>query len=286
MTGWCPSSIDELLTSRIVIVAPHMDDEVLACGGLMLMHKDKSRLHCIFATDGARSPSPLLPWQGKAPKNLPEIRAREANEVLNLIGLSSDNRAMFGLPDGQLVRHGRRFRALLEKRLDELNPDCILVPFRYDLHSDHVAVHRTVRNLWNEGRIRATVFEYIVYFRWRLIKSGDIRTLIRPDRLFVLNTSNVRSQKREALLRYTSQTSRLYDWQESPILTPESIDTRCRDPETFLLSEPGEPLVSCFSRSRSRALLAHYVERLGKRKKDQVVASAKWAASRLARSES
>jgi hypothetical protein len=43
-------------SGRLVVVAPHMDDESLGCGLLLATHADKSQAHVVFVTDGAQSP--------------------------------------------------------------------------------------------------------------------------------------------------------------------------------------------------------------------------------------
>jgi hypothetical protein len=39
------------LTGKIAIVAPHMDDEALACGGLIAKLPHKDYVHIIYATE-------------------------------------------------------------------------------------------------------------------------------------------------------------------------------------------------------------------------------------------
>jgi hypothetical protein len=48
----------------VVITVPHMDDEVLACGGAIVSLPDKDGMHLIYATDESKSPVPLFPWSG------------------------------------------------------------------------------------------------------------------------------------------------------------------------------------------------------------------------------
>jgi len=270
-------TVDKLLSGSLLVIAPHMDDEVVGCGGLMLLHEDKRRLHCIYASDGKKSPTALLPWQNETDSDLAQIRKCESREALAEIGVSPENSTLLNLPDGGLSRARGELERRLENEISRIDPNFILVPFRYDLHSDHVAVHRTIRNLKRSGRIRGTVLEYFIYFRWRLIKGRDIRLRIPKGNLLHVDISSVSAAKRNALSRYRSQTSILYAWQETPILTEERVQQRCREPECFLVADPAEPLLSCFSSSKYWFLFAHYVERLGKRRKDQVLAFFKWA---------
>jgi LmbE family N-acetylglucosaminyl deacetylase len=269
-------TVDKLLSGSLLVIAPHMDDEILGCGGLMLLHEDKRRLHCIYASDGTKSPAPLLPWQGAPDKDIAQIRERESGEALAEIGVPPENAILLGLPDGGLSRASGELRSRLEQDINRIRPDFIFVPFRYDLHADHVAVHRAVRALKRDDRISGTVLEYFIYFRWRLVRGGDVRVRIPKARLMKVDITSVSSRKRRALSMYRSQTSIMYSWQESPILTDISIRQRCREPEYFLFSDAAEPLLACFSANRAWLLFAHFVERLGKRKKDQLVAFCKW----------
>ena len=45
----------------VLVVAPHMDDEALACGGLLAQLPDPTRIHVVYATDGTQSPAPVVP---------------------------------------------------------------------------------------------------------------------------------------------------------------------------------------------------------------------------------
>lgn len=276
-------TVDKLLSSRLLVIAPHMDDEILGCGGLMLLHEDKNRLHCIYATDGGKSPVPLLPWQRESDIDLAQIRERESREALAEIGLPLDNAISMGLPDGGLSRAGGELAHRLEQETRRIRPDFILVPFRYDLHSDHVAVQRAIRDLKRAGRIDGIILEYFIYVRWRLIGGRDIRRRIPKRMMLEIDISSVSSAKRSALCRYRSQTSILYSWQEGPILTEERVQQRCFEPECFLVADSSKPLLACFSGKRHALLISHYAERFGKRRKDQMVALLKWAWRPLAR---
>ncbi len=276
------AAVDALLSARVLIISPHMDDEILGCGGVMSLHTDKNLLHCVFATDGAKSPLPLLPWQGRPEPELPKIREREARDALGRIGLPENNLTFLGFSDGRLAWKHRELMRRLEREIARIRPTFILVPFRYDRHPDHIAVHRAVRKLVRQGRITAQVLEYFVYIHWRLIPGRDIRNMVSTSRLVKIDIAAVAEQKRNALGRYRSQTSIMYPWQESPILTEESIRWRFSEPECFLVFEPEETLLACFRAKRYRILCAHYLERFGKRRKDQLLALVRWPLRRSA----
>ena len=269
-------SPDDLLSKRLLIVAPHMDDEVLGCGGIMHMHTDKTQIYCLYATDGARSPAPLLPWTGSIDPDITERRRHEALEVMGELGIPRENSIFLDFPDGKLMKNALLFKARLAEQVARIDPAVILVPFRYDLHPDHVAVHRGTRDAVLELAGSTILLEYFIYYRWRLIESKDVRQLISASRLLNIDISAVADKKSATIYLYASQTGILSDWQEQPILTARSISERCNEPECFLYSDPREPLSAIFAGNRLRIIAAHYIERIGKRRKDQLLALLSW----------
>jgi LmbE family N-acetylglucosaminyl deacetylase len=265
-----------LLSGRVLIVAPHMDDEVLGCGGSILMHKDKTQVYCTYVTDGARSPAPLLPWTGSIDPNIKDIRRNEAYEVMREVGIPKQNLQFLDFPDGKLKHNLVDLKSRLSEQISRIEPDIVLAPFRYDLHPDHVALTRCVRSIILTGAFDCTLLEYFIYFRWRLIASGDIRQMIDESNLLTVDTRSVADRKSSIIRLYRSQTDVLGDWQENPILTAQSISQRCREPETFLHANLGQSQSSIFTNKKFRILVAHYIERIGKRPKDQVFAFIKW----------
>jgi LmbE family N-acetylglucosaminyl deacetylase len=49
---------NEIFKGVILIVAPHMDDEVLECGDTIAQLPQKEQIHVIYAADGMESPTP------------------------------------------------------------------------------------------------------------------------------------------------------------------------------------------------------------------------------------
>lgn len=271
---------DKLLTARCLVLAPHMDDEALACGGTMLLHRRKSDVHCLFATDGTGSPAPLLPWQGKADAGLAQRRREEALAAAAVIGIPSANLQFLDLPDGRLAHCRPALEAGLAQAIARLNPEFVFAPFRYDVHPDHVALNRATRVVLRGRPAAPMMLEYFVYNRLRFVPGGDVRQALDQDALLSVDTAPVAAAKRMALDSYRSQTDLLHAWQERPILTPESLRQRCAEPECFLRTDPNAPLSEGFLRDRQRVRLACLAMRFGKRPKDRAVAFMHWALGR------
>jgi LmbE family N-acetylglucosaminyl deacetylase len=219
----------------IVIVAPHMDDEALACGGLIAKLPDKNCIHLIYTTDGMKSPAPIMSGDEITP-DLGEVRIQESTQAMKLLGVPEQNLHFLRLPEAELKDHLSALQKSLSELLEQLDPQHIFAPFRYDRHLDHLAVNHAVVSTLNNGTVKAQLIEYFVYYRWRLLPKRDIRKYIRPQYLFQLDISDVSALKRQSLDCFTSQTTMYYPWQTRPILTPTLLDEECANPEYFLMN--------------------------------------------------
>jgi LmbE family N-acetylglucosaminyl deacetylase len=116
---------------RILVVAPHPDDEAIGCVGAMLMHVRAGDYVCAaVATDGRQS---------KAFANADDMarqRRREFEEAaLHLQVHRSD---WLGLPEGNWS--AASLSDLLSKLLAEIKPDIVYAPSRIDFHPEHLKV--------------------------------------------------------------------------------------------------------------------------------------------------
>jgi LmbE family N-acetylglucosaminyl deacetylase len=247
---------------RIVLVVPHMDDEALACGGLLARLPCKERIQLIYATDGVRSPAPILPSRDKVSHDLGEIRVSESIAAMRVLGVPRDNLHFIRLPEANLTQ----FRPALEKELGRLlkamQPDFVFVPFRYDRHPDHLVINHIVMQWHKLGRITAQLIEYFVYHRWRMLPGRDLRDYIEPRHLLQLDITPVAAHKRAALDCFRSQVTRMYAWQTRPILTPALLDEECRHPEIFLKHEAGAQGPAVFANSVAWIRLVHRLEQI------------------------
>ena len=257
---------------KLVLVAPHMDDDVLACGGTIAQLPQKERIHVVYATDGMASPAPVLPWRDSISPDLGAERMREARTALAVLGIPDENIHFLGLPEGQLKSHVKTLSASLSRLIVQLGPDHILTPFRYDRHADHLALNQVVIAAYQECMYQAELTEYFVYYRWRLLPTGDIRRYIHPQHLFAVNIEAVSAQKRTALDCFKSQTTRFYAWQHRPNLTNSLLDEVSRMPELFLKYNPSFLGTAIFTGAVPWIRLVHRSEPYLKRRKDAVIA--------------
>jgi len=127
-----PFEPQDLRGERLLVLAPHPDDEVIGCGGLLALHLREGRpVHVVVATDGAQA--------GDASQRESESRA-----ALALLGDATIEFLRF--LDRELANAGeldQRLAAILR----EWKPDLIAVPSPLEIHPDHIALARAFCDL-------------------------------------------------------------------------------------------------------------------------------------------
>jgi LmbE family N-acetylglucosaminyl deacetylase len=254
----------------VVIAAPHMDDEVLACGGTIARLPDKEQIHCVYATDGSKSPVPILRWLGSTVSDLVDIRMREAKRAMAILGVPEKNLHFLQFPDGRLHQYMPELIESLGDLLRRLHPRRVLMPFRYDRHPDHLALNRGVMGAAKGLSTRLELFEYFVYYRWFLLPRNDVRKFIRPEQLLMVDIRMHAGQKRQALECYESQTTLFSPWQDRPIIPEQRLSEVSRSPEWFLRYDPLFPLSKVFTQAAPWIRLVHWLEPVLKEQKERL----------------
>lgn len=141
---------------RIVIIAPHPDDESIATGGLIQAAQAVgAAVRVIVLTDGDANVWPQR-WIEKRWRIDAAARARwgtrrraEAREAMRVLGLDNDSEQFFGLPDlgltDLLMRADAAVLSGLRASIAAFAPNWIVLPSMADLHPDHSAANVLVR---------------------------------------------------------------------------------------------------------------------------------------------
>ena len=231
--------VQTLATGTTLIFAPHMDDAVLGCGGTIAQLPSKANVHVVYATDGTRSPVPDSLRNAKPSPQLRTIRSQEAIAALTSLEIPRKNIHFLDFPDGELNQHKNRFHQAVTDLLQQIQPTHVLIPFRYDCHTDHTAVSNIVTKAIEVTKATQTfnsiqIFEYFIYYRLQLLPKKDIRKYIRSEHLISVDIQQQATEKRNALNAFKTQTTKFYDWQQRPLLSAGLLSDVCNTPELFL----------------------------------------------------
>jgi LmbE family N-acetylglucosaminyl deacetylase len=128
-------------SGKITVLAPHMDDEVLGCGGTIARHVQAGAdVSVIFLTDGRYGggghAALTEPERGRRQRELVDIRKEEARRAGEILGVKSIT--FLDAEDGRLRADSlvpQRLRAILERE----RPHLVYLPFFLENHVDHCA---------------------------------------------------------------------------------------------------------------------------------------------------
>lgn len=188
---------------RTLVLAPHMDDEVLGCGGTLRRHLlAGARVTVVYMTDGRRG-NPDLYHQGLTKKAIAEAEAAlvvqrkgEAMRAAKILGIQEQ--IFLDYPDGQLETSPKLVERL-RRILQEERPMVIYLPSVMDFHRDHWATNRV---------FYAAAQDLFSLKDWTPICRGyEVWALLQVNR--VVDIGDVVEIKREALEQFQSQNARI-----------------------------------------------------------------------------
>jgi LmbE family N-acetylglucosaminyl deacetylase len=202
--------IHTIKRQRVLIVAPHPDDETLGCGGaISLLCRQGYDVNVLIISDGTGShpnsrkyPAPVLRW----------IRSQETRTALAILGVNRSAITFLHLKDGAIPTvTAPKFHAakvLCRNYLQATAPDTIFVPWRLDPHPDHRATWQLIQAAILSLGIMPQTIEYPIW-DWDLPQQITVDlSQITGWRLDILS---VLKQKIQAIESYRSQLGQLID---------------------------------------------------------------------------
>ena len=160
---------------RVLVVAPHPDDESLGCGGTIAeLTAGGAQVWIAVVTDG-RASHPGHP--NHSPGQIAAMRRLEMGEAARHLGVETGHLHFLDYEDGTLARLPTKARGRLvndlERLIRSLDPDTILTPCRRDGSSEHDRATECVSEALGRSDRRTRLLEYPIWARWQ------VRPLIR-----------------------------------------------------------------------------------------------------------
>lgn len=182
-----PQEINDLDFNRIMVFAPHQDDEAIGCGGLLLK-ANKSIKRVVFLTKGEQA-KPRL-----SQKELYEKRRIEGELSCKVLGAEP---VFFDAPNSAEMM-GDEYADRMSKLVDEFQPNLILVPW----FLDKPVKHRYASILINKGLAACSLSPSVPVWQYQ------VHNLL-PCNL-VLDIGSVIERKIEAICKYESQVGEIH----------------------------------------------------------------------------
>jgi LmbE family N-acetylglucosaminyl deacetylase/glycosyltransferase involved in cell wall biosynthesis len=193
-----PYTTSDLRGERLLVLAPHPDDEVIGCGGLVALHvREKRTVKVVIASDGSAAENAT-----EHDDDYRRLREDESRNGLKALGLETDP-VFLGFADRELASRRSDLRRALRTLLLEEQPDLILAPSPVEVHPDHVALSRALYDVVHEDdELRGILAVTTVGFY-------EVSQPIQPNALVDITT--VAELKQDAVSKHASQ-QRLRDY--------------------------------------------------------------------------
>lgn len=205
---------------RIMVVAPHPDDEVIAAGGLISRAVRMGiSVEIVIVTSGEtypRAAEHLTNHKKLTPEDFYElgmIRQRESTNALSYLGIPVQNIVFLGFADTSLkflldeywdkpcniggigttycpynssvynpgvVYTGKNLYRSMQTVIKSFRPTHIIYPHEKDTHDDHKATNRLIDQIVTRNHIQAVLLNYLVHYPQWPFPTGLYQDLDMP----------------------------------------------------------------------------------------------------------
>ena len=171
----------QLRGERLLVLAPHPDDEVIGCGGLVAQHlREKRVVRIVVATDGSQG-GPTETREQESRRGLARLGNGGELDFLRFTDRSFGSEAI----------------PRLREAIADFRPDLILVPSPIEIHPDHLALARVFCDLVQSDD---TLFADLATARVAFYEVGQP---LRPNA--IVDITEVAETKYAAIAEHASQ---------------------------------------------------------------------------------
>ena len=185
---------------RLLVIAPHADDEVLGCGGLISRVKqDGGKVFVLIFNVGSIAT--------KNGKKLTQTWKKETNDSMKILNVD-DYDTIYDTSEDNRYLDAKPLHSLIEKietdskvSLKKIKPTIVAIPTLYSHHQDHVCVHNAciaaLRPLSKPNANTVISYEAPEHSRW------STNGVFVPN--FFVNIDKFLTNKINAFYKYKSQ---------------------------------------------------------------------------------
>jgi LmbE family N-acetylglucosaminyl deacetylase len=179
ITHRMPIKLKKISKQKVLLIAPHTDDEVVAVGGCLSLHQNVgSEVMVAYVTSNSNAPQESISYK----------RMLEAKKVAEYLGFDYK---FLEYPDGKVSLHEKELGQDITDLINKFRPEAFYCPFPSDHHRDHQAVSSACNIALNNLSFK---FEICAYEIW---------STMWPN--YAVDISRVIEQKRKAINLYESQ---------------------------------------------------------------------------------
>ena len=211
---------------RVCIFAPHPDDEIIGCGGLLQqLTANGNPIVLIHVTNGTQShPNSTIYTQEK----LNTIRPQESMQALEILGVAHQvTTVALNLADGEVFAQQEQFHQKLSTIIQADN--ILITTFMRDGHPDHEATGQVVASF---AKQHLACYQVLIW-AWHWAKPADNRIPWHCAMRVDLTTEQLQ-RKIEAITCFESQITIDDSTGNPPILSAQAIARISQPWEVYL----------------------------------------------------
>ena len=165
--SWEPQALTIPVGKKIVLIAPHADDESIGAGGFLWAHRNISELHIVLLTQGDKGGN----LDGCSSENkdyrmqLAQKRHNEFMRTAEMIGAVTYH---FNYAEEEIpctIEAAQRIREVMQK----VKPDLVLIPWLFDNLPDHRRAN--ILYAWGCADLELMVLAYEI---WTMLDANAI----------------------------------------------------------------------------------------------------------------
>lgn len=185
------------MIKKILILAPHADDEILGCGGFISKYSKKNfQINVLILTDASKGAPEIFSTQ-----KIKKIRneAKNANNYIGTKKLFFENLPALNLNNYPMYKISN----IISKYIKKINPEIVLIPSANDIHDDHKIIFKaakiSMRFIKKSNLKKILSYEVLSETEW-----NENEKSFNPNYFVSLTKSNI-NKKVNAFLKYKSQ---------------------------------------------------------------------------------
>jgi len=234
------------MEKRVIVFAPHPDDETLGCGGTIAKKlNEEYDVSVVFMTDGRHSLAEIGISTDPTPFEMKVIRREEAIRATKILGLQEKNLFFLDFEDKTLEKNEGLVQERVVEILKDISPAEVFFPQENEYNIDHRVTNMMIKRAIEALDLHPIEYQYIIawsfpfylllhimsesifdQFTSRLLK----RNLIRVD------ISKFLPLKEMAIEEYKSQITLLSSGQKRPALKHSFLKRFLKTEEKFFIN--------------------------------------------------
>ncbi|MCW3986032.1 MAG: PIG-L family deacetylase [Candidatus Bathyarchaeota archaeon] len=224
---------------KIIVFAPHPDDETWGCGGTIAKRISEGyEVTIVVITDGRYAFSKVLGINSDpTPDELKEIRKEEVKRATRILGVPEEKLVFLDFEDGKLERNEMEAQEKVIEILRE-NPASVEVYFPYerDYHLDHRVTNRIVRKSIKKLGLHAMIYQYSIAQKYgRIGPLIDIFLNLFRHNMIRVDISEFLPLKEAAVKEFKSEISIISSRQKRPLV--DKIGKLLKNEEIFYIDK-------------------------------------------------